>query len=111
MTKLILMSCMILNSLGCSYVSTGIDDSINDSTNDSIDKYRIIDWNRIEHLYKENLKEFNYSVHPTSGNNKLIQYCGIHYEWEVIHAKWGLRDSLKVNEDDEFGWSYRVIKK
>jgi len=110
MTKLILMSCMILNSLGCSYVSTGIDIT-NDSTNDSIDKYRIIDWNKIEHLYKENLKEFNYSVHPTSGNNKLIQYCGIHYEWEVIHAKWGLRDSLKVNEDDEFGWSYRVIKK
>ena len=106
MTKLILMSCMILNSLGCSYVSTGID-----ITNDSIDKYRIIDWNKIEHLYKENLKEFNYSVHPTSGNNKLIQYCGIHYEWEVIHAKWGMRDSLKVNEDDEFGWSYRVIKK
>ena len=94
MTKLILMSCMILGMLGCSYVSTGID------INDSIDKYKIIDWNKIEHLYKENIKEFNYPVH----NNKLIQYCGIHYEWEVIHAKWGMHD-------DEFGWSYRVIGK
>jgi len=78
--------------IGCSSVGTGIDDSI--------DKYRIIDWNKIEHLYKENLKEFNYPV----GNNKLIQYCGIHYEWEVIHVKWGMHD-------DEFGWSYRVIGK
>ena len=94
MSKLLII-CIIVSMVGCSYVSTGIDDSINDSTND---RYRIIDWNKIEHLSKENLKEFNYPV----GNNKLIQYCGIHYEWEVIHAKWGIHD-------DEFGWSYRVI--
>ena len=98
MSKLLII-CIIVSMVGCSYVSTGID--INDSINE---RYRIIDWNKIEHLYKENLKEFNYPVHPTSGNNKLIQYCGIHYEWEVIHVKWGLHD-------DEFGWSYRVIGK
>ena len=101
MSKLLII-CIIVSMIGCSYVSTGID--IDDSTNE---KYRIIDWNKIEHLYKENLKEFNYPV----GNNKLIQYCGIHYEWEVIHVKWGMHDSPKVNEDDEFGWSYRVIGK
>ena len=65
--------------------------------------YRIIDWNRIEHLYRESMDSLRESnINDFTKQNELIQYCGIHYDWEVIHPKWGIHD-------DEFGWSYRVI--
>ena len=57
--------------------------------------YPIRDSNRIQHQY-------NISITSTK-NEKLTQYCAIHHEWEDIYTKWGI-------ENNEFGWSYRVIK-
>jgi len=61
--------------------------------------YPIEDLNRIQHQYRDDIKSFMYPL----DNAKLTQYCAIHFEWEDIHTKWGI-------ENNEFGWSYRVIK-
>ena len=69
--------------------------------------YRIIDWNRIEHLYKESMDSLRESnINDFTKQNELIQYCGIHYDWEVIHPKWGMYENQDGNQ---YGWYYRVI--
>ena len=65
------------------------------SCSPNIVTYPIQDSNRIQHQY-------NISITSTK-NEKLTQFCAIHHEWEDIHTKWGI-------ENNEFGWSYRVIK-
>ena len=65
-----------------------------------ITSYPLIDVKGIQHKYRDNFDSFIFPQH----NQKLIQYCAFHYEWEDIKVVY------KKDENGEWGYTYIVNK-
>ena len=66
----------------------------------NIKGYPLLDTRGVLHKYRDNFKSIVFPTH----NKKLTQYCGIHFQWEVIKEVW------KQEGDEDFRWHYIVIR-
>ena len=75
----------ILNIVGCTSIRfpRGIQENI-DLNVKTIKEYELIDFNGINHLYKDDMNKMVFPRH----NKLLTQYCREHKVWEDIIARW-----------------------
>ena len=86
---------LILSIVGCT--STGK----NIKYREPIKEYELIDFNGIEHLYKDDLNNVVFPRH----NRLLTQYCRLHKDWEDIQARWS---QDKLAEPGNYRYNYYV---
>jgi hypothetical protein len=67
---------------------------------DTIRSFPLLDNRGVLHKYRD---DFDKLIFPKD-NRKLTQYCGKHFQWESIKARW------KKNNIGEWGWSYMVSR-
>ena len=105
----ILLSLLSFQLMGCTSVIRVLQDSDwkkyeaahqRDHDNNRIEGYPLLDNRGILHKYRGNFKSIVFPTH----NKKLTQFCGIHFQWEVIKAVWNQEG------DDDFRWHYIVIR-
>ena len=65
------------------------------------EQFPLIDYNGVVHRYRDNFDKLVFPRH----NEKLTQYCSVHYDWENIKAVWS-RDKVQGH----YRWNYYVSK-
>ena len=76
---------LILSIVGCTSIRfpRGIQENI-DLNVKTIKEYELIDFNGINHLYKDDMNKMVFPRH----NKLLTQYCREHKVWEDIIVRW-----------------------
>ena len=65
------------------------------------EQFPLVDYKGVVHRYRDNFDKLIFPRH----NEKLTQYCAVHYEWENIKAVWS-RDKVQGH----YRWNYYVTK-
>jgi|LWDU01.1.fsa_nt_gi hypothetical protein len=94
---------LILSIVGCTSIRfpRGIQENIDLNKPNRTKEYKLIDFNGINHLYKDNLNNVVFPRH----NKLLTQYCRLHKTWEDIQARWS---QDKLSEPGNYRYNYFV---
>ena len=65
------------------------------------EQFPLIDYKGVVHRYRDDFDKLIFPRH----NEKLTQYCAVHYDWENIKAVWS-RDKVQGH----YRWNYYVSK-
>ncbi len=65
------------------------------------EQFPLIDYKGVVHRYRDNFDKLVFPRH----NEKLTQYCSVHYDWENIKAVWS-KDKVQKH----YRWNYYVTK-
>ena len=65
------------------------------------EQFPLVDYKGVVHRYRDNFDKLIFPRH----NEKLTQYCAVHYDWENIKAVWS-RDKVQGH----YRWNYYVTK-
>ena len=85
--------------VGCTSAANGAI-NITADVPDNIKGYPLLDNRGILHKYRDNYDKIIFPRH----NEKLTQFCGIHFQWEVIKSVW------KREWDEDYRWHYIVSR-
>ena len=97
----ILLAIISFQLVGCTSASNGAINVIpKEEVHDTIRNFPLLDTRGVLHKYRGNFKSIVFPTH----NKKLTQYCGNHFQWEIIKAVW------KQEGDEDFRWHYIVIR-
>ena len=94
----ILLSLLSFQLMGCTLAANRSINIPGDLQVKAIEGYPLLDNRGILHKYRDNFKSIIFPTH----NKKLTQYCGTHFQWEVIKSVW------KRKDDDNYSWHYIV---
>ena len=97
MITLILSMLIIVMMMGCSFNSIPVN-----KTN-VVKEYELIDFNGVNHLYKDDVNVMVFPIH----NKLLTQYCREHKCWEDIQARWSLD---RLSNSGNYRYNYFVME-
>ena len=98
----ITISLILVFNISCASTSnTGTAENI--KYREPIKEYKLIDFNGILHMYKDDLNNVVFPRH----NRLLTQYCREHKCWEDIQARWS---QDKLAEPGNYRYNYFVME-